>query len=304
VTYAPDDLLAVVRYLNSQGAPWASLGIVGDAAHVATGGYHVGRDDLAAYGRLGYDYSVVESPRDANPTNAASALDFAGTSWWRPLTLWLVDQAAAGTPGTEDIREIIYTPDGQTVRRWDRLGIRSTGDSSHLYHTHISFFRDSEGRRGSFLNLIRRYFEGAGVGRPVEQEDDEEMSTGMVPAGFAFGDGPRKDTLIVGLGLGPVNGGQFGNKRVVLGLGADFTPAAGVELRVAIKSDGQAWGVQTAVLYGGGDRFPVFLPDGATKIDIGRVRRASGDVDTDAAGNVTASAATCPVWWDLEFEKR
>jgi hypothetical protein len=170
MTYAPDDLLAVVRYLNAQGAPWESLGIVGDTAHLATGGYHVGRDDLAAYGRLGYDYSVVESPRDANPTDAASAVDFAGTSWWRPLTLWLVDAARAGAPGTECVREIIYTPDGQTVRRWDALGIRDTGDDSHLWHTHISFFRDSEGtvQRVAFQALLARFFTGLPANTPTE----------------------------------------------------------------------------------------------------------------------------------------
>jgi hypothetical protein len=304
VTYAPDDLFAVVHYLNSQGAPWESLGIVGDSAHVATGGYHVGRDDLDAHGRLGYDYSVVESSRDANPTDAASAVDFAGVDWWRPLTLWLVAQVRAGAPGSEDIREIIYTPDGVAVHRWDRLGIRSTGDDSHLYHTHLSFFRDSEGRRGSFVSLLRRFFEGAGVGTPHGQDDEEEMSTGMIPAGFAFGDTARRDSLIVGLGLGPVNGGDFRNRRVVLGLAADFTPAAGVELRVALKSDGLTWGVETVTVFGPGDRMPIFLPNGVTKISIGRVKRGSGDVDTDSKGTVTASAETCPVWWDLEFEPR
>ncbi len=198
MTYAPNDLLAVARYLN-QGAPWESLGIVGDAAHVATGGYHVGRDDLATRRRLGYDYSVVESARDANPTDAASAVDFAGRSWWRPLTLWLVDQAVAGISGTEDLREIIYTPDG---------------------------------------------------------------------------------------------------------FGADFTPTAGVLLRVATKPNGGAWNVQTVTVFAGGDRVALFLPDGTTKIGVGRVKRDSGDVDTDTAGNVVNSAETCPVWWDLEFEKR
>lgn len=52
MTYAPDDLLAALRYLNGQGAPWDALGCVGDAAHIASGGYHVGRVDLAAAGPL------------------------------------------------------------------------------------------------------------------------------------------------------------------------------------------------------------------------------------------------------------
>jgi hypothetical protein len=44
--------------------------------------------------------------------------------------LWLVGRCKAGDPDAADIREIIYTPDGKTVQRYDRLGIRSTGDSS------------------------------------------------------------------------------------------------------------------------------------------------------------------------------
>jgi hypothetical protein len=308
VTYAPQDLLDVIHYLHAQGAPFDALGIVGDPAHVATGGYHEGHVDLAAHGRLGYDYSVVESARDARPTDAASALDFAGTSWWRPLTLWLVDQCRAGAAGTEDVREIIYTPDGQTVRRWDRLGIRSSGDDSHLWHTHLSFHRDSEGRRGSFLTLLRRYFEPVQPAA-IDMGDDEEMTTSMVPQGFAFG-GPdgRKDLLVAGGGLGPVNGGQFGNKRAVLGLGCDFSPAAGVQLRVAVRVEDKGWQVQAVTVHATDNRAAIFLPDGATKFTIGRVKRATGDEDTvvksDGSTSVTASAEMCPVWWDLEFEKR
>lgn len=179
MTYAPDDLADALAELHAQGAPWESLGIVGDAAHLATGGYHVGRDDLAARGRLGYDYSVVESKRDARPTDAASAIDFAGAAWWRDLTLWLVDACRAGAPGTEDVREIIYTPDGVTVQRWDRLGVRTTGDSSHLWHTHISFHRDAEGRRSTFVALLQRFFTGQPATPPASTiEEDQMWSTG------------------------------------------------------------------------------------------------------------------------------
>jgi hypothetical protein len=310
VTIEPADLGGVLAYLHTQGAPWDGLGCVGDPAHAATGGYHEGRDDLAAHGRLGYDYSVVESKRDTRPTNAASAVDFAGATWWRPLTLWLVDQCRAGAAGTEDIREIIYTPDGKTVRRWDRLGIRTSGDDSHLWHTHLSFYRDSEGRRGSFLALLRRYFEPAA--QPVQPAaidtgDDEDMSTGMIPAGFAYGgSNGRKDLLVAGGGLGPVGGGLFGNKRVVLGFGADFTPKAGLLLRVAYRVEDKGWTVEDDVLvHAAGNRYTTFLPTGTTKFSVGRVQRTTGDVDKDpVSGSVTASAESCPAWWDLEFEKR
>lgn len=124
------------------------VGIVGDSAH--RGGYHCGRDRCSTS-----DYSVAESQRDrAGLSLASSALDVgefdevvAGQRvTLRTLSLWLVEQCRAGTPDTADIREVIYSPDGKTVKRWDRLGRRSSGDSSHLVHTHISYFRDSEGR--------------------------------------------------------------------------------------------------------------------------------------------------------------
>lgn len=166
-TYAPQSLLDARRYLQGKtGLASAALGIVGDTLH-GTSGYHVGWDRLKL-GKGTGDYSYRESVRDHVQADAASALDI-GAGWprWRELTLWLVAQCAAGAPDTRDIREVIYTPDGQTVRRWDRLGIRSTGDSSHLTHTHISYHRDSEGRDKTAL--FRRFFE------PAQTED--EMNT-------------------------------------------------------------------------------------------------------------------------------
>jgi hypothetical protein len=93
----------------------------------------------------------------------------------RDFTLWLVGRCKAGDPDAADIREIIYTPDGKTVQRYDRLGIRSTGDSSHLTHTHVSLFRDSvKVNRASMVNLIKKYLAGIGslAGMSSNTEDD------------------------------------------------------------------------------------------------------------------------------------
>lgn len=177
MTYAPADLLAVRAYLMPRtGLPPNALGIPGDDDH--PDGYHVGNDALARVGKLSTDYSKRESARDRPGANAASALDIGdfnrnGTTL-RGLSLYLVARCKAGDPRAADIREIIYTPDGSTVRRYDRLGIRSTGDRSHLFHTHISLFRDSEGRRaqaGNLLGLLREYFEGA----PGAQQQEDRM---------------------------------------------------------------------------------------------------------------------------------
>jgi hypothetical protein len=154
MTFAPSPLKKAQAYLHDvTGLGWASLGIVGDSAH--RGGYHCGSDRVDAD-----DYSVDESARDRQGlSGAASALDIGSFNRLREFSKWLVAECKAGAEDTKDIREVIYSPDGQTVRRWDRLGIRSSGDSSHRFHTHISFFRDSEDRDKTAV--FRRFFEGA-----------------------------------------------------------------------------------------------------------------------------------------------
>ncbi|MGH3712063.1 MAG: hypothetical protein ACRDT4_01140 [Micromonosporaceae bacterium] len=160
MTYPPAKLLDLRAYLRPRtGLSDNALGIVADGwGH----GYHRGKDSIDESD----DHSVTESSRDrAGLTNAASAIDiglFDRTTYGRRrtlrgLSLWLVEQCKRGTRDTRDIRSIIYTPDGRVVRRWDRLGIRSSGDDSHLTHTHISYFRDSQYR--DKIAVFRRYFD-------------------------------------------------------------------------------------------------------------------------------------------------
>ena len=140
----------------------AELGIVGDAAHVGEGNsYHLGLPEQSLTG-----YAATESPRDkAGLCEFASALDIGGFSIsiagkshnLRSFSIWLVAQCKAGAPDTLDIREIIYSPDGATVKRWDRLGKRTSGDDSHLWHTHISYFRDATKANRSQVGLFQRY---------------------------------------------------------------------------------------------------------------------------------------------------
>ena len=161
MTRAPGALTKARAYLiNSYGVAPEKVGIVGGPHHA--GGYHCGADRTVAN-----DYSVVESSRDRKGlTDAAAALDIgtfskkvgSRTLNLRSLSVWLVAQCKAGTADTRDIREVIYTDDGKTVKRWDRLGIRTGGDDSHLWHTHISYFRDSESRDKTAL--FKQYLEG------------------------------------------------------------------------------------------------------------------------------------------------
>ncbi|MEO3774206.1 hypothetical protein [Micromonospora sp. B9E7] len=178
MTRAPANLLALrsllLTHLDNAPGPDdldpAEVGIVGDSAH--RGGYHCGSDRVVTN-----DYSVVESPRDrAGLTLDAAALDvgqFEVRSGGRTHTMasfsvWCVAQCAANAADTRDIREIIYSPDGSTVKRWDRLGKRSTGDSSHRWHTHFSFFRDAIKAGRDQRPLFRRYLSSIGL-----LEDDD-----------------------------------------------------------------------------------------------------------------------------------
>ncbi|MEU7843958.1 hypothetical protein AB0B39_23695 [Micromonospora sp. NPDC049114] len=180
MTRAPANLLAVrsllLAHLNIDEARVrdadlepAEVGIVGNAAH--RGGYHCGSDRLDSD-----DYSLRESSRDRNGlTLDAAALDVGGfsvrsggrTHTLASFSLWCVGQCKAGAADTRDIREIIYSPDGTTVKRWDRLGKRSSGDSSHRWHTHFSFFRDAIKAGRDQRPLFRRYLTSIGLIRPT-----------------------------------------------------------------------------------------------------------------------------------------
>ena len=195
MTSAPANLLAarslMLDYLDIQPAHTdddlesAEVGIVGDPAH--RGGYHCGSDRVVPK-----DYSVHESSRDrAGLTIAASALD---VGWFevrsrgavhnlRTFSVWCVEQCKANTADSRDIREIIYTDNGKTVRRWDRLGKRSTGDSSHLYHTHFSFFRDATKAGRDQRPLFRRYLTEIGmIEMPLTSDDVDAVAEAVLAA--------------------------------------------------------------------------------------------------------------------------
>ena len=180
-TFAPPPIRALAAYWVAHGG--INSGIVGDASHVATGtSYHLGKSALAldAYSR--------QTTRDkAGLSEAASALDLGQTNKveLRKFSSWLVAQGQANAPGTSDIREIIYSPDGIEVHRWDReRGYASgtmtgpgQGDDSHLWHTHISFYRDSEFR--DKLILFTPYYPAEENMTPHLKAEDWTLSGGI-----------------------------------------------------------------------------------------------------------------------------
>lgn len=211
MTIAPDDLKVVQRYVHDiTEQDWNSLGII--HSQPEGGGYHEGQDLLALANRApgpqyaysdysyadaravgpGFGRDLLNATTLAGVPNAASAFDL-GLAFGNPygLNLWLIGKCQGGDPRARDIREVIYTPDGRVVRRWDRLGRQpNSGDSSHLSHTHISFFRDSHGRRDkldNFLGLLKEWFEGAPTSPPPSgNQEDEDMgfTRDIPPTGF------------------------------------------------------------------------------------------------------------------------
>lgn len=196
MTYAPQPLLDLRAYLRPlTGLSDAEMGIVPDKNH--NGGYHCGWSQRSSDN----DYSWSESSRDwSHKTEAASAFDLGMFSQLRDVSVWIVEQCQAGASDTLDIREIIYSPDGKVVLRWDRLGIRTTGDPSHLTHTHFSWFRDAENRDKTAV--FQRFFEGDYVanygplGEPPHLADYNrdfpdtmvaDVFSGLVQGGTAWG---------------------------------------------------------------------------------------------------------------------
>jgi hypothetical protein len=182
MTYAPASVKSFMSVWTANGG--VNSGIVGDAAHAARPSYHNGWDravarhsttSMAAIASMDYTFRL---PRDQVKSNAAMAADLGklnGTlKGLYSFSQWLVDQCVAKKPGHTNIREIIYSPDGKYVKRWSHsngkvyTSLRKNsdgsittitpgqGDSSHYWHTHISFYRDSEA--ADLAAFIRPYF--------------------------------------------------------------------------------------------------------------------------------------------------
>jgi hypothetical protein len=164
MTYNPADLIDLMAYWTAHGG--VNLGIKGDASHVTKArSYHLGADQLTDYTYSGS--TARDKAGLATWPNAASAVDLGELGGsivgLRRFSGWFVGRCRANAPGTSDVRDFIYSLDGVTVLRWDReRGVASTprageADTSHLKHSHISFYRDS--RERDKTPLFRPYFE-------------------------------------------------------------------------------------------------------------------------------------------------
>lgn len=180
MTYAPATLVTLGDYLFVHSA--VNLGIVGDTAHQATGtSYHLGKSALTATA-----YSRQTARDKAGLTEAASAIDIGkinGTlTELQAFSRWFVGQCRRNAPGTSDIREFIYSPDGVTVLRWDReRGFASDpkageASASHTGHSHTSWYRDSEMR--DKIAPFRGWFEGGDMRLTTIKGEDWTPTTG------------------------------------------------------------------------------------------------------------------------------
>lgn len=143
--YAPASIQGVfdrLRELRPR-VGWELAGIVGDQAHVY--GYHRARNVLPPT-----DYSVVLKRDQGGPGDAASALDITppDLEHQRRLTRRLRGAITLRDPRVwRCVREVYGSLDGKTVWGWDlATDTASTSDSSHLWHVHISFYRETIGR--------------------------------------------------------------------------------------------------------------------------------------------------------------
>jgi hypothetical protein len=166
MTFAPPRLLELRQFFQSL-YPWLSdneLGIVGGPSHAAAGtSYHLGRDQL----KMSRDPYSARTRRDLNGlSNAASAFDLddglgGGPAELQELSRWVVGQCRQGSADTQDLREVIFSPDGVVVLTWDRQRGQSSyplarGNISHIEHSHFSWYRDSEYRDKTAV--FRRFY--------------------------------------------------------------------------------------------------------------------------------------------------
>ena len=164
MTVAPSKLSELQTFLRARtGLNAVSIGIVGNSKHKS--GYHLGHDRIFKHGGQGEkDYSVKSDRDVAGLSDSASAMDIGSFKGFRRMSKFIVAEARANASDTRDIREIIYSPDGKKVLRWDRQrGFASKpregeADDSHLTHTHVSWYRDSEKRDKT--GVFRRFFDG------------------------------------------------------------------------------------------------------------------------------------------------
>lgn len=157
-----------LRGLKGQNCVAFLSGIVGDAAHARTGGYHISRDDIRR--TLGNDYSTsLANDRAYGPGWAASAVDFTlDARCMRTMTQRLDDGMRRGDFRVHRyLRAFNGTVNGSSAVRVEvaeRRHYWATPD--HLWHVHIEFYRRWAGN-ASAMKHVRDVILGIPYTAPV-----------------------------------------------------------------------------------------------------------------------------------------
>jgi hypothetical protein len=166
---APQDLLNFRQGMaNKTGCAVGNIGIGPNEEHLANGGYHCGVQDIKNIGKWGSpgsssaDYSVRQA-RDRIGGNISSALDMdddwphGGRSAWIRWNNYVVADLRADPSRIPGLRGLNFSPDGATKKRYDSnnpgQGIISSTDTV-LWHTHLEWWRNSEGGRGAGFSRL------------------------------------------------------------------------------------------------------------------------------------------------------
>lgn len=173
MAYAPLAIQHLYTLILSR-IPQAVLsGIVGDVHH--SFGYHLSRKELP-----GDDYSVVLPKDRLGDSGAASALDISLPSGLMiTCTNRLLIAAKKHDSRLAALREFCGTTDGWRTHPYDlsrgQDGPLDSWDSSHLWHIHLSFYREYE-NNATILAPIADVLAGKKTPpnpAPLPEEDDE-----------------------------------------------------------------------------------------------------------------------------------
>lgn len=154
VTKMPPALYKVYEWI----APYLSSDKKGGIVNPNSPGYHTSREDLIRQGRSG-DYSIQAPADRRGDAQYAAGIDITLSDAEMKVVTGRLRKACTPVNGVYDdriecIREFIGTTDGRNVQGYNRYasgtGGRSTtgwktsgfSDKSHLWHVHVSVFRD------------------------------------------------------------------------------------------------------------------------------------------------------------------
>lgn len=167
-----------IEFQKRIGNPLGDIGVLPDASHKSSGGYHCGSWDLKNIGRgippasgKTTDYSARSGSDPSyyqfeisHGSNLASAMDIpgpwnkGGQAGWIRWNNYVVADLRSSPTHIPGLRALNFSPEGTTKKRYDSnnpgQGIISSTDTV-LWHTHLEWWRGSVmNRRAGFQRLL------------------------------------------------------------------------------------------------------------------------------------------------------